>query len=365
MGQIRAVCISEKKGTVKKDIGSCRLVEDFGLEGDAHAGSERQVSLLSEEKVEAFRKKLAEYCLAHGGKPADIVPGVFGENLLVSGFDLASLKIGTRFRIGEVLLELMQIGKKCHSGCEISKITGECIMPSEGVFAKVLSGGMVKTGDEIVIAKDTEDKSVITETAEDEIMVAGNAEDTEDEAVIKGNTEKRRGDEKAGTSSGHVSREFRAAILIASDRSYRGEREDLSGPKTKELLEEAGYQVEAVIVLPDDEDGLAEELKRLVDEMTPDVIFTSGGTGFSLRDRMPEATKKVIERETPGISEAIRAHSMKITDKAMLSRAVSGIRGQTLIINLPGSPKAVQECLSFLLPPLAHGIGILRGEADG
>lgn len=309
MGHIEAVCISEKKGTVKKDIGACRLIEEYGLENDAHAGSERQVSLLSFEKTEAFRKKLEALGENKGNRAVRIVPGVFGENLLVSGYDLSSLPIGTRFAVGEVLLELTQIGKKCHSGCEISKITGECIMPSEGVFARVLRGGMVKTGDEI-------------------------------------------------------RRVFRAAVVVASDRSFRGEREDLSGPKLKELLERAGYQVQDPIVLPDDEDGLAEELSRIADSIVPDVIFTSGGTGFSVRDRMPEATKRVIERETPGISEAIRAHSMKITDKAMLSRAVSGIRGRTLIINLPGSPKAVAECLEFLLPPLAHGIGILRGEAD-
>ena len=133
MGKVIAVCISEKKGTVKKDVGACRLIEEFGLEGDAHAGSGRQVSLLANEQVEAFRER--------SGGVVELPPGVFGENLLIEGYDLKSCAIGTGFRIGEVLLELTQIGKKCHSGCEIMQRTGECIMPKEGVFARVVKGG--------------------------------------------------------------------------------------------------------------------------------------------------------------------------------------------------------------------------------
>ena len=305
MGKVVAVCISEKKGTVKKNIGSCKLIENYGLEGDAHAGSGRQVSLLSSDQVEAFRER------SKGA--VELPPGVFGENLLVEGYDFKTYRIGTRFKVGEVLLELTQIGKSCHSGCEIMQRTGECIMPREGVFAKVITGGTVSVGDEMEM----------------------------------------------------IPAPFRAAIITASDRSFRGEREDKSGPKIAELIEKAGYEVISQIILPDDEDGLAEEMKRICDEEKPDVIFTTGGTGFSPRDRMPEATKKIAERDVPGIAEAIRAYSMTITPKAMLSRAVSVIRGNTLIVNLPGSPKAVTECLDFLLPPLEHGLLILRGEADG
>ena len=301
MGRITAVCISEKKGTVKKNVGSCRLIEDFGLENDAHAGSTRQVSLLSADQVEAFRKR------SQGA--VDLPPGIFGENLLVEGFDFKTYPVGTRFRTGEVLLELTQIGKQCHTGCEIMKKTGECIMPHEGVFARVLSGGVVKAGDELT-------------------------------------------------------RMFNAAILVASDRASRGEYTDESGPALRKALESADFRVCSETILSDDEDGLVEALKRIADEERPDVIFTSGGTGFSLRDRMPEATKRVIDREAPGISEAVRAYSMTITKKAMLSRATSGMRGRTLIVNLPGSPKAVRECMEFLLPPLAHGLAILSGEGD-
>ena len=303
-GKVIAVCISEKKGTVKKDIGCCKILADYGLEGDAHAGSARQVSLLSAEKVEAFRKKT--------GGVVELPPGVFGENLLIEGFDFKCYPIGSRFQIGEVLLELTQIGKTCHTGCEIAQKTGECIMPREGVFARVLAGGEVCAGDAVSM----------------------------------------------------VRLPFHAAILTASDRAFRGERKDLSGPRIAEILTEEGYEVIAQEVLSDDEEGLSEALIRLCDEKQPDVIFTTGGTGLSPRDHMPEATKKVAERDVPGIAEAIRAYSMRITPNAMLSRAVSVTRGKTLIINLPGSPKAVAECLEFVLPVLLHGIGILRGEAD-
>ena len=312
MGRIIAVCISEKKGTVKKNIGTCKIIENYGLEGDAHAGSARQVSLLSYEQVEAFKER-------SGGK-VELPPGIFGENLLVEGYDFKIFPVGTQFRIGDVLLEITQIGKECHTGCEIMQRTGECIMPHEGVFAKVITGGTVSVGDEVIQV--------------DEVI----------QQPVKS---------------------FRAAIITASDRSFRGEREDRSGPKMAEILRTNGYEVGTMLLLPDDEDGLADALIRITDEEGPDVIFTTGGTGFSPRDRMPEATLRVADRVAPGIAEAIRAYSMTITPKAMLSRAVSVIRKNTLIINLPGSPKAVEECLDFVLPVLDHGIGILRGEADG
>ncbi len=301
MGRIEAVCISEKKGTVKRDIGTCRVLADHGLENDAHAGSERQVSLLSYEKVEEFKKR---------AKDVSIVPGIFGENLLIKGYDLSLMSPGTRLVSNDVLLEITQIGKQCHTGCEIMKTTGECIMPQNGVFARVLQGGVISKGDEI-------------------------------------------------------RRVFSAAVLTASDRSYRGEREDRSGPLIKEMAERSGYTVEEQLLLPDDEDRIYDELTRLVDEAGVDVVFTTGGTGFSQRDRMPEATMRAGERNAPGIAEAIRSYSMKITPRAMFSRAVSVIRKKTLIINLPGSPKAVSECLDLLLPELEHGLLILKGEADG
>lgn len=143
MGTVRAVCISEKRGTLKKNIGTCRIVENYGLEHDAHAGDwHRQVSLLSYEKIKEFKEK---------GAPVE--DGSFGENLVVEGFDFKKLPIGTKLKCNEVLLELTQIGKECHSGCEIYKIMGDCIMPREGVFAKVLHGGTISVGDAMTVVK--------------------------------------------------------------------------------------------------------------------------------------------------------------------------------------------------------------------
>lgn len=151
---------------------------------------------------------------------------------------------------------------------------------------------------------------------------------------------------------------FKAAIITASDKGAQGLREDLSGPCIKKILEEANYEVVSIDILPDDRNLIADKLIELSDRKIP-LILTTGGTGFAPRDNTPEATRDVIEKETPGISEAIRAESLKITPRAMLSRAVSGIRKQSLIINLPGSPKAVKECLDFILPILEHGLNIM------
>lgn len=141
MGKVMAINISENKGTQKKNIHSARLIENFGIENDAHAGNwHRQVSLLSYEKIEEFK-----------AKGASIQDGSFGENLIISGYDLKTLPIGTQLRCGEVLLEVTQIGKSCHSRCEIYKIMGDCIMPREGIFAKVLHGGVITEGDDIEV----------------------------------------------------------------------------------------------------------------------------------------------------------------------------------------------------------------------
>ena len=139
MGKILGICISEKRGTEKHEIQEANLVKDWGIEGDAHGGKwHRQVSLLSFEKIEDFRAKGAEVDF-----------GAFGENLIVEGYDLRALPVGTRFQIGDAVLELTQIGKECHSHCQIYKRMGDCIMPREGVFTRVLHGGVIKEGDEM------------------------------------------------------------------------------------------------------------------------------------------------------------------------------------------------------------------------
>lgn len=305
MGKILAICTSEKKGTQKKPIDTARLIEDWGIEKDAHGGKwHRQVSLLSFEKIEAFREKGAEVDF-----------GAFGENLVVEGFDLSQIPVGSQFQIGEAVLELTQIGKECHNHCAIYQAVGDCIMPREGVFTKVIKGGEIKTGDEIHLLPLPDD------------------------------------------------RPFTAAVITLSDKGSKGEREDKSGPAIQEMLEQEGYQVVETLLLPDGKEPLSAQLCRLADQRQVNVIFTTGGTGFSERDLTPEATIAVCDRMANGIADAIRQYSLTITGRAMLSRAVSGIRKKTLIINLPGSPKAVRESLEYVLPQLDHGLGILRGTA--
>ncbi|MCU6763065.1 Molybdopterin adenylyltransferase [uncultured Roseburia sp.] len=153
---------------------------------------------------------------------------------------------------------------------------------------------------------------------------------------------------------------MKAAIITSSDKGYAGEREDVSGQVIADLLTEAGYEIMRKVVLPDEKQMLADEMKDLCDHGA-DLVLTTGGTGFSVRDVTPEATKMVIEREARGITDAILFYSLSITPRAMLSRAMAGIRGETLIVNLPGSPKAVREALEYILPSLKHGLEILKG----
>jgi molybdenum cofactor synthesis domain-containing protein len=155
---------------------------------------------------------------------------------------------------------------------------------------------------------------------------------------------------------------YRAAIVTVSDKGYKGEREDLSGKVIREILETYGYRVASYTILPDEQALLEKEFKRICDENLADLILSTGGTGFSTRDRTPEATIAVAERLVPGIPEAMRMQSRAITKRAMLSRAVAAIRGKTLIVNLPGSPKAVRENLEFIIDELKHGLDILTGN---
>ena len=298
MGKVMAVCTSPARGTQKENIGRGVFRAGYGIEGDAHAGDwHRQVSLLSYEKVQAFN--------ARGAAVAD---GAFGENLLVDGFDFARLPAGTWLGCGDVLLEITQIGKQCHHGCEIFQRMGDCIMPREGVFARVLRGGEIAVGDEMHLV-------------------------------------------------------YKVGIITASDKGAAGAREDRSGPAIAARLPDH-YQVVCTEIVPDDRAKLAEVLRRMCDEQGCNLVLTTGGTGFSPRDVTPEATRDVIERETPGLSEAIRAYSMQFTRRAMLSRGVSGIRGRTLIVNLPGSPKAVQESMDAFLDTVGHGLRLLL-NTDG
>lgn len=306
MAKLLGICISEKKGTQKHEVESARLIPNYGIENDAHAGKwHRQVSLLNFEKIEEFR-----------AKGVDVSFGAFGENLIIDEFDFRSLPVGTRFKIGDVLLELTQIGKECHSHCAIYHAVGDCIMPREGVFTKVLVGGVIKVSDEVLMIPPEEGRA------------------------------------------------FTAAIITVSDKGALGKRVDESGPLIERMLKDAGYDVKETLIIPDEKRQISQSLIRLADQRQINLILTTGGTGFSPRDVTPEATVAVCERMADGISEAIRMNSMQYTKRAMLSRAKSGIRGKSLIVNLPGSPKAVKETLEFLIPNVKHGIEILTGNAS-
>ena len=155
---------------------------------------------------------------------------------------------------------------------------------------------------------------------------------------------------------------MRAAVVTVSDRSFRGERPDMSGPVLKRLLEATGADVAECIVVPDEQAVIVHALIRLADTAACELVVTTGGTGVSPRDVTPEATRSVVEKTLPGMEEAIRRESAKRTPFAMLSRAVVGVRGRTLFINLPGSPKAVRECFAVVQPVLTHATTLLRDE---
>ena len=155
---------------------------------------------------------------------------------------------------------------------------------------------------------------------------------------------------------------YHAAVLTVSDRSFRGERSDAGGPLVAEMLKNAGYEVTVTAIVPDEQAQIEEKLRQSADSGTVQLLVTTGGTGFAPRDVTPEATLTVCDRLTPGIPEAMRYASMQVTNRAMLSRAQAGIRKGTLIINLPGSPKAAKENLEAVLPALSHGLEMLSGR---
>lgn len=304
---VKAINISKEKGTAKYSIPSTRVIEDFGLENDAHGGKwHRQVSLLAYEKVDEFNQShnnIAKY-------------GTFGENLLLEGVDLDKVAIYSTIKINDVILEVTQRGKQCHSGCNIFKQVNDCIMPRCGLFAKVVHGGVINVNDKVEIIEPD------------------------------------------------LNRPFSAAVITLSDKGSRNERVDESGPVVCRILEDNHYDIVETLLLPDDKNLIKQELIRLADKRNVDLIITTGGTGFSVRDVTPEATLEIMERNAFGISEYMRARSAQITNRGILSRGVSVIRKNSLIINLPGSPKAAKENLEFVIDALDHGLKILRGSAS-
>ncbi|NOY82936.1 MAG: molybdenum cofactor biosynthesis protein [Kiritimatiellaeota bacterium] len=306
-GRIVAVCISERKGTPKTPVASARFVAGAGLEADAHAGPwHRQVSILDKEAVDRVRK---------AGLP-DLTPGAFAENLQTEGLNLEHCGLGTRLVIADqVQLVVTQIGKTCHTPCRIARITGDCIMPGRGLFCRVERGGKVAAGDPVRI------------------------------------------EECVGRDL------FQAVVLTISDSRAAGVARDTAGPAVADLLESRlNVHIYRRKIIPDDHNRIRDALLHYAGGHSIDLVVTVGGTGFSPRDVTPEATATVVQRPTPGLDEVMRAASVAKTPFAALSRGRSGIRGRTLILNLPGSRKAAVENLQAIVSCLEHGLGKIRGD---
>jgi len=303
-GIILHICTSPKKGETKKSVDKAQLIANSGIEGDAHAGAgHRQISLLDNSDINDMREKGLE-----------LEPGAFGENLVVEEIDLGSVGIGSVLEIGDAKLEITQIGKVCHNRCAIYEKTGNCIMPRTGIFAEVSAGGEITPGMLIKVIK-----------------------------LISRNT-------------------IQVGIITVSDTCAEGTKRDTAGPVVSELIQKHLHaHIGWAGIVPDEENQISKTIRGLVGRGLQ-LILTVGGTGCAPRDVTPEATKKVIDREVPGLAERMRAESIKITPHAMLQRGVCGIVGSTLIINLPGSEKAARENLGFIIPTLGHAMKMLGGD---
>lgn len=306
-GSVLSINISEAKGTVKKPVASGRITMT-GLEHDGHAEpGHRQVSLLSCESTGRLARE--------AGKTFQ--PGDFAENITTTGIDLTQVRPRDLLRIGPVELEVTQIGKECHgAGCAIAKLVGKCVMPKEGVFARVRIPGNIAPGDPIE----------------------------------------------------HLPRLLLIHVITLSDRASRGEYADRSGPAIREKLQQhfaaggQGVNIEARL-LPDE----AGQLRRAIEEAVAahaDMIFTTGGTGIGPRDITPEVVRPLLDKEIPGIMEFIRTKYGASLPSALLSRSVAGLIGSTLIYTLPGSVKAAGEYMTEICKSLDHSLLMLGGGAE-
>lgn len=298
--------LSEEKGTIKTPREKVE-VNKQGIVGDAHSGKwHRQVSLLAQEDIDNFSLLDADN--------RKFLPGEFAENITTRGIDFKKVAILDRFKIGEVELELTQIGKKCHGdGCAIYVEVGKCVMPKSGIFTRVIHGGVIKKNDEIE----------------------------------------------------YLPRPLKIKIITLSDRAFSGEYKDLSGPAIKENLAEhfanKRWHVEYLYsLIPDDGEKLLAELQKSVDEKV-DVIFTTGGTGIGPRDITPEIIEKFADKLIPGIMDQIRLKFYDEIPSSILSRSVAAVKKETLIFSLPGSVKAVEDYVGEILKILEHAILMLHG----
>lgn len=302
--EVISVNTSEAKGTSKHPVDSIAL-DERGVIGDAHAGPwHRQVSLLSQESSDRWGRSTG----------MEIRPGDFGENLTLRGLDTATVRLLDRFDLNDTELEVTQIGKECHGeGCAIYRQVGSCIMPNEGVFCRVLRGGTIRPGDAVAYAP----------------------------------------------------KHWHFRVITLSDRACRGEYVDRSGPRLCALLEahlqETGWRGEIEpVLLSDDAKSFRDELEA-ARESGVDVVFSTGGTGVGPRDFAPETVTAFCDRLVPGITEAIRVKFGAVNPNALLSRAVVGVAGTTLVYTLPGSVRAVEEYMAEILRTMEHLLLMVRG----
>ncbi|MBW6490018.1 MAG: hypothetical protein K0B15_02375 [Lentimicrobium sp.] len=300
--KVVSVNISEKKGTVKVPVGEI-TIDEKGVQGDAHAGNwHRQVSLLGTESIRKFENQ--------AGKTFRY--GEFAENITTEGIVLYETKPLDRFIIGDAILEVTQIGKKCHGdGCAIYREVGNCVMPKEGIFCRVIKPGKIRETDRIE----------------------------------------------------YLPRVFKVKVITLSDRASAGEYEDRSGPRVVQLIDEyftsLGWKSEIEgVIIPDDTNLLR---KRMVDALNSDIVITTGGTGIGPRDFTVDVIKPMLEKEIPGIMEIIRVKYGSEKPNALVSRGVAGVIGSTLVYTLPGSVKAVEEYLSEITKTIRHSIFMLNG----
>ena len=302
--KIISVNTSKKKGTIKEPVSSIKL-SGIGVEGDAHSGSwHRQISLLAKESIDKFAFQAVRH----------IKNGEFAENITTLGLDLFKCQPLDRFKNKEIEMEVTQIGKTCHGdNCEIFREVGNCVMPKEGIFARTIKGGELKAGDELEYLPKTINMHVVT----------------------------------------------------LSDRASKGEYKDKSGPHIKHLATKFFKETETPIafgydLIPDD----PKKLKGIILSKTQeeiDVIFTTGGTGIGPKDFTPDTVQPLLDKEIPGIMEMVRVKYGAEKPNALLSRAIAGTRGKSLVYVLPGSVKAVTEYLEVILPTIKHSILMLHG----
>ena len=305
---LAAVCISPERGMRKSPVQTANALEAHGLEGDAHAGSgTRQVSLLSTASLERMRAE-------RGPDASDVLPGCCGENVDVDGMELHSLLPGVVLLLcpAPARLRVTEIGKPDHEGRADSVIRGN-IFPREGIFAEVLESGEVSPGSEVTV-------------------------------------------ERSGSSGS-------AAVLTVSDSCFQGERIDESGPEALRLLSESGFSCTRYATVPDEMEEIGEKLRSWCDDGSIDLLITTGGTGLSPRDVTPEATLAQVSRVVPGLAELVRIRSSESVPTACLSRAVAGIRSGVLVMNLPGSVRAVRQSMDILAEALPHALETISGKA--